>query len=226
MNVNIEDATGVSIEIVFAKGAPCTALLLGSGTIFEERESYLPLLMTRMHASIRQLLVRYLEGAFDCRVGRWIFQPRDLESALKKWIAHYPENTEDQQTETRNVVATLAFTSSLVKGLQTFDITIAYTDIALFVVSGKEYLKMRRHGWRGPFVASLGLGEELAVDRAYEACVVYKIKYVGLTLGIDGKVRFPDGDREKDIQARTELMEMLLQRAGGLMSIERRTWKE
>lgn len=223
VNTDTNDVTGLHIRIAFAKGAPCIALLLGSGTIFEEEESYLPLLMTRMPVLVRQKFVTYLERSFDCRVGHWIFQPGDVESAFKRWLSHFPENAdEEQQSEKHDLIATFAFTSPLIKGRKTFDVTISYADIATFLEAGKRYLKTRQHGWRGPFVTALGVRarEKFAIDKAFDTCVVHKIKYGGLILGRDGKVKFPDSDREEEIQARNQLMEILVTKAGGGTSAE------
>ena len=216
VNASTNDVTGLHIRIAFAEGTPYIALLLGSGTIFEDKESYLPLLMTRMPALVHQKFVTYLERTFDCRVGHWVFQPGDVESAFKRWLSHFPENAdEEQQIEKHDLIATFAFTSPLIKGRKTFDVAIPYADIATFLETGKGYLKNRQHGWRGPFVTALGVRarEKFAIDKAFDTCVVHKIKYGGLILGRDGKVKFPDGDREEEVQARNQVMEMLVTKA-------------
>ena len=162
-----ENARGIHIQLKYPKTTHCAMLLRDPANLPDEHPQFttLPLLLVRMPAALRDILLNYLQIHFDCNIVAHTF--RSIDSSIESFIStisehssawshfvHHPSLSEI----TQNIQVQIAFPSAapLLKNL---DITIAAEDVPPFLEQGKLLVarqQTQQHRLQGrPFIAAL-----------------------------------------------------------------------
>ena len=126
--------------------------------------THLPLLLTRMPASLRATLTSYLAATFDCHVAALALSSAFLVAALEGWFADLRggkggagDGTGKRgavrdvgvgvQEAMKDVHLTLSFAPPVAPALKTLEVVVPARDVVGFLRVGEEGL--RRQGWGG-----------------------------------------------------------------------------
>ena len=194
--VSSRDARGTHVNLEYDRGKH-HAVLLGDPSKKHSISGFtnLPLLLVRMPADLRSILLNYLTTTFDTRISPMKLRSAFLTSSLESILE-------------RDGGAAGAQSDSVVKGLQlqlsfpsvtpmlkTMDISITDDDLREFLNQGN---KLWRQGQRekarmmaGPFTSALSVYTQhhIALGLDHSGVVVSKFAYGPLAVSSDGKVK-------------------------------------
>jgi hypothetical protein len=196
--VSSKDARGTHIDLEYERGRHC-AVLLGDSAEKHSISGFtnLPLLLVRMPASLRGILLNYLTTTFDARISPMKLRSTFLTSSLECILE-------------RDGTAAGTLSDSVVKGLQlqlsfpsvapmlkTMDISITKDDLLEFLNQGNRLWQQERSNFEksgtvaGPFSSALSayIQHHIALGLDHSGVLVSKFAYGPLVASSDGKVK-------------------------------------
>jgi hypothetical protein len=211
-DVPAAEAVGVLIELAFER-ATHGAILLGDAAGKSRVPGFtcLPLLLVRMPAALRAVLLRFLGTAFDARVApmklRRRFLARALDVVIERRLAETQSGTlVDAGAFPRGLQLQLAFPSAAPM-LKSIDVDLNQADLSELVEHGRK-LWERRSSNRidrdsespitGPFTLALAeyLSRHLALNFEHAAVVLSKCSLGPFAFAGDGKVKIMESSPE------------------------------
>ena len=199
---------GIRIDIEYENGS-YTALLLKDlkGRQGHSNMEYrLPLLLSRMTAPIRSILLDYLAFSFDSRADPLRLNSEYIDGALDDFIEELSEDNEhDVEGTIKDVQLSIGFKMPVQASLRTVDITIRREDIRGFLAHGKSRLwsdDPNIKSSKGPFTTALRdyFATNLAMNLDHSQVFVSRMACGAFALGREGKVKLfqpPAIDEEK-----------------------------
>lgn len=217
--VSSRDARGAHISLEYERGKHC-AVLLGDATKKHSIPGFtnLPLLLVRMPASLRDILLNYFTTTFDARISLMKLRSTFLTSSLERILE-------------RDGAAAGALSDSDMKGLQlqlsfpsvapmlkTMDISIAKDDLLEFLNQGDRLWRQGQSGFEnsgsimGPFTSALSayIQHHIALSLDHSGVLVSKFVYGPLVVSSDGKVKVLSSS-----EAAKEFWSSLIEEAAG-----------
>lgn len=244
-NAAAQDVRGIQVELEY-ETATYAALML------QNRDSKpdppigklcLPLLLTRMPISLREVLLEYLATTFDTRVEAIKLSSGFIGGALDRYLQTISRSgSRHLQKVVKDIHLTFGFKAPIAPSLRSLDITIRREDVLQFLKRGKSSKtrdpgskdgRKRKRGdnmeANGPFMIALFeyLREHLAMDVSHEAVFISKLSCGAFVLGREGKARIQspitpveladqdEGDASSMPEATTALLRRLLLEAEG-----------
>ena len=166
-------------------------------------EVHLPLLLTQMPSTLREILLEYLATTFDTRA-----EPMKLSSNLLGQLADHFLNTvhesgrEQLQKTIKDIKLTLGFKAPIAPSLRSLDITVKRDDVASFLEEGKKLKEkakspaLDREANRfsktvGPFMEALChyLRTHMAMDMSHDKLFAARITCDCFTLSREGRIK-------------------------------------
>ena len=245
-NAAAQDVRGIQVEMEYEK-TTYVALMLQNGDSRPDPPNakiYLPLLLTRMPTSLREILLDYLATTFDTRAEVMRLSNGFISGALDNYLQTISNSGSwHLQKVVKDVHLTLGFKAPIAPSLRSLDITIKREDVLQFLKRGERSRKSRDPGSQdrrkrkrddkmeanGPFIIALSdyIREHLAVDISHEAVFLSKVSCGAFVLGREGKARIQspmaliesadqdEGDASSMPEAMTGLLKSLLLEAEG-----------
>ena len=196
--VSSRDARGTHINLEYEKGKH-HAVLLGDPSKKHSTSGFtnLPLLLVRMPAGLRGILLNYLTTTFDSRISPMKLRSAFLTSSLERILE-------------LDGGAAGALSDSVVKGLQiqlsfppvapmlkNMDISITKDDLLEFLNQGNRLWQEGRSRFEkseviaGPFTTALSIYTQhhIALSLSHSGVLVSKFAYGPLAVSSDGKVK-------------------------------------
>jgi hypothetical protein len=206
------EAVGVLVELAFER-ATHGAILLGGAAEKSRVPGFtcLPLLLVRMPAALRGVLLRFLGTAFDARVApmrlRRRFLSRALDTLIERRLAEgQGETLVDAGAYPRGLQLQLAFPSAAPM-LKNMDVDLNQSDLSDFVGHGQKLWEQRSSNGidhasespiTGPFTLALAeyLSRHLALDFEHAAVVLSKFSLGPFAFAGEGKVKVLESSPE------------------------------
>jgi hypothetical protein len=188
-----EQARGLDISLEYERTSYNALLLRDPGTTSSpEGFTSLPLLMIKMPAPIREVVLNYLRTTFDAHISPLKLAPSFLTSTLETYFRHLGASASSQPIRDviRQLQLQLSFPTSTAL-LKHLDITIASHDVPGFVTRGKHI----PNSSPTPFTAAitLYLRKHLALELSHPKVQISKITCGAFTLATDRlKLQVPD----------------------------------
>ena len=165
-------------------------------------EVHLPLLLTQMPSSLRDILLDYLATAFDTHAEQKKLSSDFLGQTTDDFLNIVSQGGEDQLKKAiKDVQLTVGFKSPIAPSLRSLDITVKSDDIASFLEEGKRFKKKAKSDTLDqganasqktarPFMEAICqyLRAHLAMDMSHEKIFVSKIACGSFTLVREGRV--------------------------------------
>ncbi|MCJ1232171.1 hypothetical protein MMC14_000120 [Varicellaria rhodocarpa] len=228
-------SSGVRIELKYEKLA-YKALMIRHQVLHSDSatdELHLPLLLTQMPSSLREILLEYLATAFDTHAEPMRLSSRFLGQSMDDLFEISLQHGHDQsKSMIRDVQFTLGFKSPIAPSLRNLDITIKRDDILSFLKEGKKLeekagsSKLILTRSSGPFMVALShyLRTHLAMDLSHDQIHVSKASCGSFALAREGRVKVKrpmatssledgSGDSNSDQRAVSNLIDQLLKEA-------------
>lgn len=214
LRVEPETLRGVRIGLQYERASHSALLLRDpeADDFAADGFTSLPLLLVRMPASLREILVDYLSKTFDCRVSPLRLPSSLLTSSLESLLRRLDNKTGSQTLAslTKGVQLQLNFSTSGTL-LRNLDITIAKEDVPEFIARGKvmQSASAKASKQSTPFTSALMLylDHHLGLDMAHTAVQVSKAIAGPFALSSDGKIKLfePSPPAEDEVSSPTEL---------------------
>ncbi|KAI9707002.1 MAG: hypothetical protein M1820_004590 [Bogoriella megaspora] len=206
--VTAENARGIQIELKYEK-AVHSAMLLRDPQVQESRDpnfTSLPLLMLRMPAAVKEVVLDFLATSFDCYIAPLKLESEFLTSALEGFISSLERHDSDWtaynyrpslQEILKNLQIQIQFPVAA-PSLKNLDITIASEEVPLFLEQGKILLAQQtqqvqpgRKGSLGPFTTALStyLDRHCAFSLSHPEVRISKVVCGAFALSSDSKVK-------------------------------------
>ncbi|KAL9105878.1 MAG: hypothetical protein Q9187_008645 [Circinaria calcarea] len=246
-NTAAQDVLGIQVEIEYEKGT-YTALMLENGVSRHDsinRTVHLPLLLTRMPNTLREVLLDYLAITFDTRAEVMRLPNEFIGEALDGYLQTISRNGPGLLLKVvKDLDLTMGFKAPIAPSLRSLDITIKREDILQFLRQGEKSRKIRVPGsndgrkrkrdssmeGQGPFMTALYvyLREHLAMDMSHDIVFLSKVSCGAFVLGKEGKAKiqspvapFDSANQNDDnaslmLEATTGLLRRLLFEAEGI----------
>ena len=199
---------GIRIDIEYENGS-YTALLLKDlkGRQSHSNTEYrLPLLLSRMTAPIRSILLDFLAFTFDARADSLRLNSEYIDGALDDFIEELSEDNEhDVEGTVKDVQLSIGFKMPIQTSLRTVDVTIRREDVRGFLAYGRSRLLTddpNIKSSRGPFTTALRdyFATNLAMNLDHSHVFISRMACGAFALGREGKVKLfqpPAIDEEK-----------------------------
>ena len=179
--------SGIQIQLhTESQKAPHSAILLGqTGSNIPPGFTSLPLLLLRMPANVREIVLDFLSRAFDIRVSPLKLRSPFLTSSLESYLSHAAE-----QPSAGGVQLQLSF-PTVTPLLKNLDISISPKDVRRFMHHGERSVQAQMEPQRGLFLNALEacLSNHLALELSSPAVRVSKVVCAAFALGTEGKVK-------------------------------------
>ncbi|KAF2649030.1 hypothetical protein K491DRAFT_698445 [Lophiostoma macrostomum CBS 122681] len=188
-----EQARGLDISLEYERTSYNALLLRDPGTTSSpEGFTSLPLLMIKMPAPIREVVLNYLRTTFDAHISPLKLAPSFLTSTLETYFRHLGASTSTQPIRDviRQLQLQLSFPTSTTL-LKHLDITIATHDVTGFVTRGKRIA----NSTQTPFTSAIShyLRKHLALNLSHPKVQISKVTCGAFTLATDRlKLLVPD----------------------------------
>lgn len=196
--MNPEKARGIEVNLEYEKQS-YNALLLRDPATTTSPDGFtsLPLLLVKMPAPIRDVLLNYIRTAFDAHVAPLRLSPAFLTSSLETYFRHLSTSTSTQTIldVVQKLQLQLAFPHNTTL-LKSIDISIAGPDVAGFVSRGKLLPNLQQK----PFTSAISayLKKHLALDLSHPKVYISRIGCHSFQLSTD-RIRLGPPDIIGDI---------------------------
>ncbi|MCJ1431500.1 hypothetical protein MMC27_000853 [Xylographa pallens] len=189
---------GIHIELEYRINT-YTAFLLRS--LATERpatlgETRLPLLLTRMPTTVRDVLLDYLTPTFDVRIEAMRLSSQFMENTLERLLeAARPHEAPNFEMQVKGVQLVLCFKAPIAPTLRNLTIDIRKEDVLAFLNRGKAMIwGQGNNGDRsgsGPFMCSIRgyIKDQTALDMNHGLITISRLACGGFVLAADGKVK-------------------------------------
>ena len=191
---------GVRIELKYEKIA-YKALMIRQQVLQSDsatNELHLPLLLTQMPSSLREIFLEYIATAFDTHGEPMRLSSRFLGQSIDELFEISLQRGHDQsKSMIKDVQFTLGFKSPIAPSLRNLDVTIKRDDILAFLEEGKNLkekaelstLTLTRSS--GPFMVALShyLRTHLAMDLSHDQIHILKASCGSFALAREGRVK-------------------------------------
>lgn len=195
--LDVKDALGILIELKYER-ITHRAIFMGKA---EEKQSLkgftsFPLLLTRMPASLRDIVLQYFRQAFDCRITAFKLRSSRMYSALDKSIAVLTQES-DSNTDrlAKGCQVQLGFPSAA-PDLRSLDMLVPRENIEKFVEVGQLLTAPARQTndtsvASKPFIATLSayLKQHTTISLDHPGVVLSKFACGPIVLSIEGKIK-------------------------------------
>ena len=218
---------GIHIELEY-KTNVYTALLLRSFAIEEPvipGETRLPLLLTRMPTTVRDVLLDYLTPTFDVRIEPMRLSSQFMEKTLERILeAVRPYEAPAFEMQVKGVQLVLSFKAPIAPNLKNLTIDVKREDVLTFLNRGRAMIwGQASDGDRsrsGPFMCSIRdyMKDQTALDMNHGLVTVSRLACAGFVLAADGKVKLATpvtqtvlGDETADSRSNQPLHVLLME---------------
>ena len=202
--MTINHSRGIWICVVYERNTYTGLLLRGQQDGVIEGFQHFPLLMTRMPASLRDVLVEYLESNFDTRVSDLRLSSPQVTGAFEDYLRNVCLNDEGEEMNSAQRVRAIksivketevfiGFDVPSVSGaLKTLEVHLTREDIPRLLNRGKTIEDSPLA--QSPFIQALSiyLDGHLALNLKHERVRVVRIACGAFVLGIEGKVKLSE----------------------------------
>ena len=187
---------GIRVDVEY-ENATYVALLLKatqdqqnmSGQVYK-----LPLLMSRMVAPIRSVLLDFLAVNFDTRAEPLHFTSAFITDTLDNFIRYLSEGEEAVEGIIKDVQMSIGFKMPIQASLRTLDVTIRREDIKGFLARGKTLdldSAKDAKSMKGPFTVALReyFTSHLAMSLEHSQIFISRVACGAFALGREGKIK-------------------------------------
>ncbi|MCJ1381190.1 hypothetical protein MMC17_004299 [Xylographa soralifera] len=189
---------GIHIELEY-KINTYTAFLLRSLAIERPEtpgETRLPLLLTRMPSTVRDVLLDYLTPTFDVRIEPMRLSSQFMENVLERLLeAARPHEAHNFEMQVKGIQLVVGFKAPITPNLRNLTIDIRSEDVLAFLNRGEAMIRgQESNGDRsrsGPFMCSIRgyMNDQTALDMNHDLVTVSRITCGAFVLAADGKVK-------------------------------------
>ncbi|OCK78193.1 hypothetical protein K432DRAFT_302555 [Lepidopterella palustris CBS 459.81] len=198
-----ETARGIQIDLQYTKQTYSAFLLRNPETTTSPPNfTSLPLLLVRMPAPVREIVLNYLSTTFDTRISPLKLRPSFLTSVVESHLTHLTHATSTQSIPDiiKMLQLQLTFPASTTL-LKNIDISIAREDVAGFLARGKLLAQQRQtrstsdsSTLSGPFTTAFShyTTTHLALPLSNPKIHISKIACGAFAIASEGKIKlFP-----------------------------------
>ncbi|MCJ1393888.1 hypothetical protein MMC18_006764 [Xylographa bjoerkii] len=194
----VQGFEGIHVELEYETNT-YTAFLLRSVELERSEiagETHLPLLLTRMPSTVRDVLLDYLTPAFDVRIEVMRLSSRFMENTLEKYLeAARPQQPNHFAKQVKSIQLALGFKAPVAPHLRNLTIDIRREDVLEFLNRGKAMIRVRDNGnnayGSGPFMSSIQgyIQDQTALNMSHGIVSISRLTCGAFVLTTNGKVK-------------------------------------